>query len=521
MAGGASEDLGALPAHLAYDPNQVADMGTLLLMARSAAASDFSDKSFWRTCSLQAQRFLSAQPPPLRDAASFLEAGARLSVGDSELLYNFGDAAVDAAESLDADTLGVALHAHALLGFRNDRVLKKLEACLFALMRDSRATASGLALSLRSLAKLHTSGLVPPPDKELLDAIGRMVSEHLNFFSVDHLCEILEAFGAYRIQGNAQASGMLVGVGGALARSAKTLSASQVAVASKAFAKCRVHDERLFTALGSRLRDQEVRGELTAPELVDTLYGFAKFTCQDTALLDLLSIEARRKLHAMNVPMVGSSLASLAKAGVSSPVLVSRAAVQLRRAAPEEWQAASVQELSVLAMAFAKLQARDDKLFDAVAEAILMKPYETLRKEPCTVFVNFAHAFTKVHVLHTGFFEVLNRTLLDRFEELAARDIVKFLHGAAKVDLTLPPSLQIEIEKALQVDEAISKLGVFELLKLAAAAKRLRLAVPSIEARIGTVLPLESHGQDALGAPRRKTAPKRRPPSVRRRKWTW
>merc|ERR1719215_881837 len=124
---------------------------------------------------------------------------------------------------------------------------------------------------------------------------------------------------------------MLAVVGGVLAREHKRLSASQCALATRAFAKCRVHDDRLLLAVGKRLRDNETRGSLTAEELSQVLYGLAKFTCQDTALLDLLSIEGRRRLHAMDIPQVTVTLASLAKAGISSQVLTSRAVVKLKR----------------------------------------------------------------------------------------------------------------------------------------------------------------------------------------------
>ena len=70
-AGTAAE---APPAHLAYDPQRVGDMSTLLLMAQSANASEYADPKFWRACSRQAQRFIGNEG--LDNVARFVEAAA-------------------------------------------------------------------------------------------------------------------------------------------------------------------------------------------------------------------------------------------------------------------------------------------------------------------------------------------------------------------------------------------------------------------------------------------------------------
>lgn len=51
--------------------------------------------------------------------------------------------------------------------------------------------------------------------------------------------------------------------------------------------------------------------------------------------------QARRRLHLMDVPLVGSVLASIAKTGVSSPVLCSRAVSKLKQTAPEDIDSAT------------------------------------------------------------------------------------------------------------------------------------------------------------------------------------
>eukprot|EP00928_Gymnodinium_smaydae_P068797 TRINITY_DN5205_c7_g1_i1.p1 TRINITY_DN5205_c7_g1~~TRINITY_DN5205_c7_g1_i1.p1 ORF type:complete len:646 (-),score=154.35 TRINITY_DN5205_c7_g1_i1:450-2291(-) len=521
-ASSSSADGEAAPAaaHLSYDPRRVEDLGTLAMMARSAASEDYKDEGFWRACSLQAQRLMGSPGAEFSELSRFVEAAAMARVRDNELLYNFGDLAANAPQGLDPEALAAALHAHALLGFRNDRVLRKLEGSLMTLMRESRATAAGLALSIRSLAMLHSAGAAPAPAPELLDAVSRMVSEHIGFFTVHHLCEVAEAYGAYRIQGDRQTARLLGAIGGAVAKDAAALSASQCAAAAKAFAKCRVHDERLLSALGHRLRDRDVRGDLSSQELADTLYGLAKFTCQDTALLDLLSIEARRRLHDMDIPELSVSLASLAKAGVVSPVLTSRAAIKLRRCELSAFDATSIPELAALAMALGKLQARDERLFGVLGDAFLAKPGGAISRAQCGTLVNIIHAFTKVHATHGALFGEIGHSLAERFEELTVHELVKLLHAAAKVDLEMPEALLVQVGRALDTT-ALERLGVFELLKLATAARRLRINVPALEAHMGAVLPNEVRGLDALSPPRRPTPKKVKPKSVRKRKWTW
>ena len=263
--------------------------------------------------------------------------------------------------------------------------------------RRSRATASGLTCALWSLARLHGAGVWRRPPDELLEAVGRMVGEHLGAFTLPQLCEVLEAYSLYRVQGDRQTSSLLAGIGGVLAKGGPSLSASQCAISARAFAKCRVHDEGLLSALAARLREREVRRELGPQEVAHVLYGFAKFTSQDTALLDLLSIEVRRELHRMDVPLVSSTLASLAKAGVSNLVLTSRAAAQLKRTEREGLDAVSPREVIALAMAFGKLQARDEKLFEVFAESLLRRTNPPLEREPCVDLTNIIHAFSKAH----------------------------------------------------------------------------------------------------------------------------
>mmetsp|Transcript_46425 Transcript_46425/g.143812 ORF Transcript_46425/g.143812 Transcript_46425/m.143812 type:complete len:494 (+) Transcript_46425:2-1483(+) len=493
-------------------------MATLLLISRSAAESDYREAAFWRSCSLQVQRLLGSAP--LGDLARFVEAAAMVRHCDNELMYNFGDAASEAPDRMDSDALARALHAHAMLGFRNDRVLGRLQDELFELMKTSRATAGGLVLALRSLARLSDKGLAAQPSRELLDAVARMVTEHMDFFSVPLLCELLEAYGILRLQSDARTCALLAAVGGTLAKDSGQLSASNCAVAAQAFAKCRVHDERLLAALASRLRRAEVRSALGAEELAAVLYGFAKFTCQDTALLDLLSIEARRQLYVMDVPLVSSVLASLAKAGVSSPVLASRAAVQVRRVPPGQLDAASLGDLKALVMAFGKLQVRDNGLYEALAEAFLRRGGELFAREPCGTLVHISHALTKVHLLHPALFGAIAQALLERSAELSVQDVVKYLHGLAKVSYLPPWGLQEALARALQA-EGLRSLGVFELLKLATAVGRLGLELPALEAYVREVLPHEPRVGREAAPPRRPAPQQRRRPSARRRKWSW
>mmetsp|Transcript_4926 Transcript_4926/g.14344 ORF Transcript_4926/g.14344 Transcript_4926/m.14344 type:complete len:555 (-) Transcript_4926:63-1727(-) len=505
------------PAHLSYDPSQASDTATLLLLARSATASGHRDEGFWRACSLQAQRLLGSAT--LGDLASFAEAAATARHRDDELLYNLGDALAQRSGELDADTLARALRAHALLGLRNDRVLPRLREALFELMQRSGATAGGLAGALQSLAQLSAAGLMSPVPRDLLDAAARMVAEHVAFFSAGQLCGVLDAFAACAVRSDPQAAAMFASAGDAIARGSRELTAEHCANAVRALAKCRVHDERLTVAVAARLRESEVRGGLDAQQLVSALYGFAKFTSQDTALFDILSIEVRRRLHGMDVTQVSGALASLGKAGISSPVLAARAAAQLRRAPTAELDAAPLEALGTGAMAFGKLQVRDAALFDVFAEAFLRRGGALFRQEPCDSLVNISHAFTKVHLVHAGLFSAIARTLLDRFEELSVQDIVRYLHGLAKVSHPLPVQLQ-ERFCALS-PSSLHSLGAFDLLKLATAARRLGLHLPAVEEQVKAVLPNEPSGSELLAPPRPPQKRKLRRPSARRMKWNW
>lgn len=498
-------------------------MPTLLLIANSALASDYREAQLWRGCSLQVQRLL--REASVADLGQFVDLAAQAGFRDDELMYNVGDTVLERTDDLDTDALSNILRAHMLLNFRNDRVLARMEAALLEQMQQSRATASGLASSLLSLARLCSAGLTPALSKDLHEAAARMATEHLTFFSVHQLCEVLDAYATLRTQGDRQVTALLAGVAGVLAREPSALSASNCAAAARAYAKCRVHDERAITSVAQRLRDREVRKQLTSTEIGEMLYGFAKFSCQDVALFDLLSVEARRCLHLMDAPLIGSVLSSLAKAGVTSPVLTSRAAVQVKRTMPEQIDLATSDELCTVAMAFGKLQTRDEKLLDTIAESFLRRTAPPLAQEKCDLLINIVHAFTKVHITHSRLFEVVGRALSNRVEELSLRHYVKYLHGIAKVEYLPHPTFQEKILQALQDSETISALGVFDLLKLAAAAKRLGFKVPALESHVGAVLPHEPQGEDdSLAGPGRrpkKIGPSRRGQSSRKRKWTW
>lgn len=500
-------------------------MPTLLLVAQSALASDYQDTHFWRLCSLQVQRIFGQTS--IADLARFAEVLAQVGCCDNELMYNLGDAALERVDELDTDILSVILRAHMLLNFRNDRLVARLEQALMEQMQQSRATASGLTASLLSLSRLRMAGLAPVLSRDLHDAAARMVTEHLNFFTVQQMCEVLEAYSADRPQGDRQVVALLAGVAGALAREPSVMTASNCAIVARAYAKCRVHDERALASVATRLRDKEVRSTLSAEEIGATLYGFAKFTAQDTALLDLLAIEARRCLHVMSAPLIGSVLSSIAKAGVTSSVLTSRAAVQLKRAEPEHLDLATGPELCSLAMAFGKLQTHDEKLFDVIADSFLRRTAPPLAQESGQCLTNVIHAYTKVHITHSKLFGVVGLALLERFEELSLRDLVKYLHGIAKVEYLPHPALQERILQVLQSSKSVASLGVFDLLKLAAAAKRLGFKAPALEAHVSAVLPHEAGaGGDAAdgrgpGRRHKATGAKKRRQSCRKRKWSW
>ncbi|CAK0822724.1 unnamed protein product [Prorocentrum cordatum] len=465
-------------------------MATLVLVARSAAASAY-----------EAQRLLSGSP--LGEAARFLEAVALAGHRDNELMYNFGDAAAEAADGLDADAVAQVLHAHALLQFRNDRVLERLEATLFELMRQSKATAAALGTSVWSLARLHAAGLAAAPAGELLDAVSRMASQHSALFAPQQLCQVLDAYAVFRLQGTRQGPAMLSSVASKLAGDIRSVSPGQCAGAARALAKCRLHDERLLAAVAGRLRDRDARAALDP----------------DVALFDLLSVEARRKLHLMGVPLISGVLASFAKAGVSCQVLAARAAAQLKRQSGA-LDAASAAELTVLAMAFGKLQARDGKLFEALGDALMRRRGPAITEEPCVMLANIVHAFTKVHAVHTELFGAASQALLARFEELSMQDMVKFLHGIAKVEYLMNPILRQRVAEALNSDR-VDNLGVFELLKLATAARRLGIDIPALEGRVKAVLPCEPGGESGTSPGRAPVRRGVRRTSARKRKWTW
>merc|ERR1712216_822377 len=102
----------------------------------------------------------------------------------------------------------------------------------------------------------------------------------------------------------------------------------------------------------------------------------------------------------MDIPIISTVMASLAKAGIPNQVLTSRAAIKLRRTPPEEYDVASTQVLIALTMAFAKVQAVDQSLFDSFGDAFLRRSPVLFQTGSCDMLVNIFHAFTKVHAVH-------------------------------------------------------------------------------------------------------------------------
>ncbi|CAJ1349726.1 unnamed protein product [Effrenium voratum] len=528
---------GTLPAHLVYEPGHLPDAATLLLVAQSAASSGFKDPDFWRACSVQAQRMLChGTGTDLRQLARYTESAASVHYRDVELMYNLGDAAAAAAQDrhLDSDTIMLVLRAHALLAFQNDRVVQKMETSLFELLQESRATAGCLSNSLLSLSELHAAACLPASEtsrQELIDGAARVTLEHISFFTAAQLCEVLQAMATFRMRGNRQVSALLLGISNSLARQSLKLSSKDCATAANAYAACRVHDEQILEALSGRLRDKEVRGALTPQQLSQVLYGFAKFTSQDIALLDLLSIEVRRHLHTLDASLMSSMLASLAKAGVSCAVLSGRATQMVRRTVTETSEtaapacdlgAATFAELRALTMAFAKLQVTDRRLYERLAESFVQckdDNQQAVDVQPCESLVNVVHAFSKVHISPMKLFGMVMGALMSRSEEMSSREAVKLLHALAKVDYTIMPSTKERILLALR-PERLQDLGIFELLKLSAASKKLGLDLPMLESQVGSVLPNEP--MLAKETPqRRPVAQKTRRKSARKQKWTW
>ena len=73
------------PAHLVYDPSQLPDAATLLLVAKSAVSSDFKDQAFWQACSLQARKLCGADANLLA-LARYAVAAATVHHQDTELM---------------------------------------------------------------------------------------------------------------------------------------------------------------------------------------------------------------------------------------------------------------------------------------------------------------------------------------------------------------------------------------------------------------------------------------------------
>ena len=70
------------PAHLVYD-GQFPDSATLLLVAQSAASSNYTEESFWRNCSSQARVLCQAD---LNALARYAAAAASVRHQDDELM---------------------------------------------------------------------------------------------------------------------------------------------------------------------------------------------------------------------------------------------------------------------------------------------------------------------------------------------------------------------------------------------------------------------------------------------------
>ncbi|CAE7337644.1 unnamed protein product [Symbiodinium microadriaticum] len=466
--------------------------------------------------------------------------------------YNLGDMAASAAQQglIDGESLVLVLLSHAQLRLRNDRVLRALEAALFELLRQSRATAECLSSSLLSLAEMHVEGCLPQDlddsssqsgsRAELIDGAARVALEHLSFFTLPQMCKLLKAFMCFRMRGDRQVSALLLGIGDALGRQPNALTAGDCACAAKAFAVVRVHHERMFATLAGRLRDKDIRGGLTPAELSDVLYGFAKFTSQDTALLDLLSVQVRRHLHALDVSLMSSTLASLAKAGISCPVLTGRAVQMLRRptvtTAAESQEVthrhlcdltqATTAELSALTMAFGKFQVRDSQLYETLADLFMASKSESSDTRAIAILdspslINIIHAFAKVHIAPARLFSAILGSLVARpEEELTTRDAVKLLHALAKVDYEMPLGFRQKILRVLGPG-GLGELGVFELLKLAAASRKLGVDIDALETQVGAVLPNEPQSLTRESLQRRPAVKKVRRKSARKQKWTW
>ena len=141
---------------------------------------------------------------------------------------------------------------------------------------------------------------------------------------------------------------------------------------------------------------------------------------------------------------MSSTLASLAKCGVSCPVLTGRATQMLRRPGPkleaneEDREVQRVCNLSLgtfnellsLTMAFAKFQVRDSRLHERLAESLLQcqeNDQAALEFRTCTDLVNVVHAFAKVHQAPIQLLGTVIRLLRLRPPgEFSTRDAVKF-----------------------------------------------------------------------------------------------
>eukprot|EP00746_Dinoflagellata_sp_MGD_P166530 gnl/MRDRNA2_/MRDRNA2_96476_c0_seq1.p1 gnl/MRDRNA2_/MRDRNA2_96476_c0~~gnl/MRDRNA2_/MRDRNA2_96476_c0_seq1.p1 ORF type:complete len:567 (-),score=99.30 gnl/MRDRNA2_/MRDRNA2_96476_c0_seq1:8-1708(-) len=509
----------ALPAHLSYSFDNVTDAATLRLMVQSARASKYDIENFWNQCQTATRR-LHAKGCSSRELLQIWKGLADVNFCDAELMYNLGGALEAEIPVLTADDIAIALQIHAVVKISNGRLLTQLTEAMLLRMRSSRSTPGSIATSLLSLVQLQEMGFVTVPE-ELLGGAARMATEHREAFSVEEMGFIMEAYGSLEKRGERQISLLFSGIATSLSAEASALSAGTCATAARAFAKCRVHDERLINTLATRLREKEVRDALTPSCLVDIIYCLGKFSCQDVALLDILTIEVRKRLPAFESADIAQALASFAKAGVKNPVLISRVAAHLKRLGPKGFDELTAQELSTLAMAFGKLQVRDKVLFEAIGDALIRQAEALEKMKHLSNLVNVFQAFAKVHHIHERLFRLLSDVMHGRFEELGPDDHVRMMHALGKMEYA-DAELALRLVSALQKDQGMSKLKLFDVLKVSNAAVRLGVVNDKLEQHLARILPKELRtGDNSLYSQRRQAPLKRKRASARKQRWTW
>jgi len=187
---------------------------------------------------------------------------------------------------------------------------------------------------------------------------------------------------------------------------------------------------------------------------------------------------------------------------------------------------ATIAELSALTMAFGKFQVRDSKLYDTLADLFMTCKSESSDTRAIAILdspslINIVHAFAKVHIAPARLFGTVLGSLVGRpEEELTTRDAVKLLHALAKVDYEMPLGFRQKILRVLG-PSGLGELGVFDLLKLAAASRKLGVDIDALETQVGAVLPNEPESLTRESLQRRPTVRKVRRKSARKQKWTW